>query len=347
MKKIVKVLISRLQERTQKRTLRLIAIKDYPLYFGRTVRPDTFFWAKIYFHVVKFMHIRDYQKRKSTARLLATANDQNISPENGYLLDDLSKNEVVIRAMEFCHRTASDINIKGDEHAKTAKKPFLVNHFFDITQKTNAPILDLACNAVLLSPISEYIGMIPVLQSAQLWYSPNTHFYGRSQMYHMDAEDYRQIKCYIFLDEVDRDSGPLTIIPAAKSRKVYKKLRQKGLTIYRNEKIRDEEIYSATSTTSAVQMIGEPGTVAFVDTCSCYHFGSRPGKRPRFLLHLHYYSPYSMEMPLWGRRFNQDVLDMNQHREDRQVRNLVLGLSHLNFPELRRRKESGRRENVV
>ena len=38
--------------------------------------------------------------------------------------------------------------------------------------------------------------------------------------------------------------------------------------------------------------------ISFVDTCNCYHFGSRKDKKSRKLLHLHFTSAFSENIPL-------------------------------------------------
>ena len=337
-KKFAKALIFRLPHRPRKRLLRLVSIKDYPAYLGRTVVPDTFFWAKLCFDVAKILFRRDYRRRRGLVARVSQSTDDRIPPDKGYLLKDLSSNQVVVRAIEFCRDPA--LRRRLMERAQTAKKPFLITLPIDLRQESSKPILELACDNALLGPISEYIGMIPVLQYAKLMYSPNVEYYGRSQMFHLDGGDYRLVKCYVFVDEVDLGSGPLTIIPAVESRKIYDRLRQKGMTRRRNEKFDDDTIYSVSDLKAGIPLVGKSGIVAFVDTCNCYHFGSRPGSKPRWLLYLVYYSPWSTEMPLWGRRYDPAVLAMNKGHKDKELRDLVLGLSHLNFVELRMRKQS-------
>ena len=56
-----------------------------------------------------------------------------------------------------------------------------------------------------------------------LWYSPNNQiFENSSQEYHLDHEDYRQVKGFLFINEIDFETGPLNIINLTQSNKIQK-----------------------------------------------------------------------------------------------------------------------------
>lgn len=61
----------------------------------------------------------------------------------------------------------------------------------------------------------------------------NKTFVGDSQRYHLDREDWSQVKCNVFLEDIDEDCGPLTVIPADESRKIFERLRKEGQTKYK------------------------------------------------------------------------------------------------------------------
>ena len=54
--------------------------------------------------------------------------------------------------------------------------------------------------------------------------------------------------------------------------------------------------------------------IGFIDTCRCYHYGSRKSKRPRKLMILHFTSAYSLYVPIFRRKIkicgNNKALDM-------------------------------------
>ena len=45
-------------------------------------------------------------------------------------------------------------------------------------------------------------------------------------------------------------------------------------------------------------MTGPKGSINLIDTSNCYHFGSRPGKKPRYLLMYQFLSSYSYYLPM-------------------------------------------------
>jgi hypothetical protein len=182
-----------------------------------------------------------------------------------------------------------------------------------------------------------------VLGDVKLMYSPNKNFeVGRSQTFHLDGEDYRQVKVFIHLTDVDANTGPLTILDATNSRKVYA-----GIRRGRTPKHADETIFSFTDEHSAIQLCGPKGTIAFVDTCQCYHFGSRPSSRPRLLLQLQYFTPFSIEMPIYGRHAQEFNFVAGNHADtDFDLVPLVLGLGHLNYAILRQKAQQERRRLV-
>jgi len=45
-------------------------------------------------------------------------------------------------------------------------------------------------------------------------------------------------------------------------------------------------------------LIGKKGTINLVDTSNCYHFGSRPGSNPRYVLMYQLLSSFSYYLPM-------------------------------------------------
>ncbi len=72
-------------------------------------------------------------------------------------------------------------------------------------------------------------------------------------------------------------------------------------------------------------LCGARGTTAWVDTSNCYHFGSRPAPRPRWLLYLQYATAFSIEMPVWSRRPDPIPGPEALDPVSRRIRELVLG----------------------
>ena len=76
-----------------------------------------------------------------------------------------------------------------------------------------SPELKFVTNKYLIEIISSYLKCVPLLTNLSLWYSPNNKvFENSSQEYHLDHEDYRQVKGFLFIDDIDYDSGLLILL---------------------------------------------------------------------------------------------------------------------------------------
>ncbi len=305
--------------------------KHYPAYPG-IIMPDNSMSLGMFDRMATTLNAKEYQYRKKlAANIEAIDGVFSIPDDDGYLVQDMSESQVVTGALSYAHKTFKSID--WDEKEKSSKKAFLINHKFDLFDAENAAILQLAMSPEILKPISDYLGTFPVLSSAALWYSPNKDMSSKgSQLYHLDGEDIRQVKCFLPVEEITEDSGPLTILPADKSNYIYDDLHQKGRIKRRNTKLDDDMIYNYTDIENTVKIVGQPGTVAFVDTCRCYHYGSRTAKKPRVLLHLHFYSAFSKMMPLWGRS--------ERDAQDSEAVQALIGKTHLSFANARVAKQA-------
>ena len=177
----------------------------------------------------------------------------------------------------------------------------------------------------LLPIVSNYIGSLPVLHSANYWFSPNTNNEeGRSQSWHMDSEDSRQLKIFIPVEEICTNSGPINIMPADLSYTVYKKL-YKEKKKKRNVKISDnliDQYLNEDNYSNPIKL--KIDEIAFLDTCRCYHYGSRKSKKSRKLISLHFTSAYSLYAPIFRRNLNYS--NYTQNNSD-----LVYGFRDNNF----------------
>ncbi len=310
-------------------------MKHYPSYPG-VIMSDSEAFLRFYERISKSLNGREYKQRALLSDKVAMESvDIKIADEDGFLVADMSKNNLVRDALKHVKSIADSVD--WEEKQKTSKKAFLIHHKLDLFESENEVLLKLATSAEIIKPISEYLGTFPILSSAAIWYSPNEKDQSKgSQLYHLDGEDLRQVKCFIPIDEITKESGPLTILPANVSDGIYQRLRDAGSIKRRNTKLVDDVIYdSVYQEKDAIKVTGKPGTVAFVDTCRCYHYGSREAQKPRLLLHLHFYSAFSKMMPLWGRD-GRDVPASIGGETD--MNNALIGKSHLAFSNARSAK---------
>lgn len=308
----------------------LDTVRCFPAYLGRTIFPDTFEGVSAYRALVQTLNKKESSEREKAAHELINKLDNNVPtiPEDmGYLIADGSNETIVTDAVDYAKILSEEINIKG--LADTNRKTFLVNHRIDYTDPRHEKLLRLATSKEIVAPIAKYFGTMPVLGAISIWYSANNgDEISRSQLYHLDGEDIKQIKCFIPIEEVTEDSGPLTLIPANQSHEIYQNLYKRKAISRRNEKLEDSVVYGEGIVSAGIPLIGKPASLLYVDTSRCYHFGSRPGGKSRLIINLHYYTPFSINMPLWGRKSAPVKISSGIQS--------VTDLSHLDFSKVRR-----------
>jgi hypothetical protein len=148
------------------------------------------------------------------------------------------------------------------------------------------PILDVA---------TRYLGAVPLLAGANLWWSPPNDSAASSQLFHTDNEDWRQLKVFVNVFDTFDEHGPFTLLPADVSESVCHRNR------YATGRLSDEQVFSSAKSDDAVSLVGPSGSGGFVDTSRCLHFGSRGNSADRLVLafqFLRFDSPTESSAPL-------------------------------------------------
>jgi hypothetical protein len=154
-----------------------------------------------------------------------------------------------------------------------------------------SPYLYFALDERVVGPVAAYLGVVPVLTDVDVWYSAHHPKAPKSsQLWHLDHADTTQIKVWIHVDEIDALGGPLTVLPADGSTRVAEANDYDFGDSYR---LADDAVPAE----ECVALAGPAGTVDFVDTSRCFHFGSRVDAegRPRRIAVFQYLTPYSFK----------------------------------------------------
>jgi hypothetical protein len=152
----------------------------------------------------------------------------------------------------------------------------------DLHQQVPA-VAALANDPLLVAIVTEYLGMKPVLLGSRAWWSypppPSSaaarqpHLFG----FHYDIDDYKFIKLFIYLTDVDLASGPHVAISGThRSKSLFEKV---------NRRISDEVANDRYKESIRV-ITGRAGT-AFLEDTFCYHKGMSPQKR-RLIMELEF-----------------------------------------------------------
>jgi hypothetical protein len=99
---------------------------------------------------------------------------------------------------------------------------------------------------------------------------------------------------FVYCSEVDRKSGPLTILPADESERV-----RRAVGYQYRQRLTDQQVAGVVGERREVPILGPCGTLVFVDTSRCFHYGSRVASDapPRLVTMIQYQTPYSFMLP--------------------------------------------------
>ena len=181
-------------------------------------------------------------------------------------------------------------------------------------------LVKLAMSPPILKVVSDYFGYLPILYRLNALYSRNDIIYeNSSQFFHLDPEDFRQVKIFLYLNDINEEAGPFCLLNAQASREVSQKLN------YRKGRLKDEEVFAIAGRQNFFELTGKAGTLIFVDTSQCYHFGSRPGSQPRKVIMIQYISPFAASFGL-GEKFLKTPLGNLGLSDFSEFQEYLLGL---------------------
>jgi hypothetical protein len=180
---------------------------------------------------------------------------------------------------------------RGGRPPPPRAKPFIV----DIAKQADLyrfpSFLNFALSAPVLKIVSEYLGFIPVLSTtmppglrlteSSSKYDPGADGpYRESQLYHLDHHDSPLVYVIVLLRDVTMQSGPFTFLPDSVSQRAARGLnyRKRGAP-YR---VTDEQMYSVVDRKEAIPFMYPKGSVLFLDSSRCFHYGSRDCTVPRY-----------------------------------------------------------------
>jgi hypothetical protein len=210
-----------------------------------------------------------------------------IDPQTGFALCDASKIDglatVIPKLRAFSLRQADELA----SAQASVDKPFYFNILGREDLQSMPELVKFSVSRGPLNTLVPYFGLVPNLSHIGIFLSaPASGKRRGTQKAHWDNHDRRHVKLFCYLTDVGSDDGPLTFLPADKSWWFRKKTGR----ILGTFPVRDDSEFRRYFTErDLVEVTGPAGTVAFLDTTRCMHFGSRcrPGGR-RLALVIHY-----------------------------------------------------------
>src|SRR5262245_33578719 len=180
-------------------------LRELPLLFKdpkryaatRTINVRQFYW-----NLFAWMNYPEWSKRRQLAKQIqASPNLPTVAKDKGFLKVDFLDPNLVRSVVEEARAIIRQTDLAAIEAKLEHPHVSLpINQYV----KPGSPFYNFAMNPDLLKVVSEYLGMLPVVQSILLTYSPNNKTYpGTSQYYHLDAQDSRLMTARLCIEDVD------------------------------------------------------------------------------------------------------------------------------------------------
>ena len=176
-----------------------------------------------------------------------------------------------------------------DRHKAEAAlgKRILLAQYFNVT--TECPVIRrLAADPLLESIAGHYLGSVPRLVGANLWWTfpVKASVEDRERhahLFHRDVDDFRFMKYFFYLTDVNESDGAHVCVLGSHEK-------PPKVSIGNQWKLRrysDEEIWAAYEATNIKEICG-PAGMGFAENTLCIHKARTPTSRPRLMLQLQY-----------------------------------------------------------
>jgi hypothetical protein len=241
--------------------------------------------------------LRDAPRRAAWRRL--PPGDPVIPAAAGYCLVPPDHFPEVPQVVDAARQALAHYDEVGPADGKRRKR-FLVNVQDPATLTRDSAIVRLALREEVLAAVSRYLGVIPFLSAISVFHSDTVDGdFSSSQLHHCDGDDVTQVKIFVYCSDVDMASGPFTLMRADDSARI-----RRATGYHYRRRLTDEQVSDVVGPSREIPILGEAGTVLFVDTSRCFHYGSRvaDGAPPRLVTMIQYQTPYSFMLPTSAQR---------------------------------------------
>jgi len=202
--------------------------------------------------------------------------------------DDIKKNIFYSEVLEGSNY------IINQKNQTEGTKNYLRNILVHPDEKKIKIFLNFFLDSKFMEIVENYLEDLPLMTELKLLHSPaniqETH--SGSQLYHRDFDDEKIVKFFLYLVDVDENTGPLEIINNIKSKEVTSKLKS-AYSIHSDNKV--EEFVDENK--DRINLLGKRGDCFLVDTSSCFHRGSRKSLKDRYVLYANFSTRSSFRFP--------------------------------------------------
>jgi hypothetical protein len=203
---------------------------------------------------------------------------------HGYcILTDLVDKELLQRMAILATERLANAESAAQHQSQTSKHfwvRLLDEEMEDGKMRISSPYIRFAIQPLVMQIVSRVLGQIPRLDYVLLTLSRYSQkIFEKSQLWHLDHDDTRVIKLFVYLTDVkDLNDGPFTFIAAPASSVM-------GYTLRSHHT--DEEVFNSgrIATSDIKSLIAPALSVFMVDTARCLHMGSRLSEGHQRLLY--------------------------------------------------------------
>lgn len=150
-----------------------------------------------------------------------------------------------------------------------------VAHYSDDQILAAPHVLEIANHPRVLAIVAGYLDAQPTLASLRVWWSTPTPSGEpeHAERFHRDVDDLRFLKLFVYLTDVNDDSGPHVL--AMGTHKVD--------ALTRIGRYEDSEVEQIAGDGKVVRLCGKAGT-SFLENTYCLHRGMPPTHQPRLIM---------------------------------------------------------------
>lgn len=144
---------------------------------------------------------------------------------------------------------------------------------------------DIAGDPILLAVVQEYLGLPPIFTTPVVFLNSarkvksDLELDASAQLYHHDLQRLQFVKLFIYLTDVDAESGPHKLIRGTH--------RNRPDVLWADQRHADETVEAAGIMDDEITITGPAGTVFLVDT-SAMHKGANPISNHRLMAQIQY-----------------------------------------------------------
>ena len=216
--------------------------------------------------------------------------------DQGYYLGLILPDSTIAELLEYAH--SADLYIDGNKDfsfkykdkdlaAAQYKRQILIGNYLEVNTECLA-MQNLSNDPKLREIAAGYLGKEPVLVRSQMgWtfigdkqaYARKGELGNPTVLFHYDLDDYRALKFFFYLTDVDSFSGSHRCIAGSH--------RKRSIIHYFLRSQSDQEIANYYGQESMIEICGQTG-FGFAEDPFCFHRGSPPAKAPRLMIQLEY-----------------------------------------------------------